>query len=164
MTDRGSGKPPGAGEDGGGGGGGGGEGRTGAARPPGRLPGIFHGPARGLLKSALAGNLAAFLVGVGVSFWFGRPAAVGYAVGFVIGAVNIFWLFGIAGKGLTVPREKVARFVAVRYYLRFVITALVFMALIVKASISPVPMLIGLSASLAATIAVLIIAAKKEAS
>lgn len=122
------------------------------------------GPARTAVTKAALGNIAVLAAGVGVASLMGRPMAVAYASGYILGAVNIFWLFRIAGRGLKVPKEKVARFVAIRYYLRFIITALVFMALITKVGMSPVPLLAGLTASVLTTIVVMILVAKKEAS
>lgn len=163
MPGRGQRKGPGAGDD---------AGRNDAERrADGERAGSSPGRTRSdaalrsaVLRTAFV-NIAVLLAGVGACLvLFDRPVATGYGVGYALGAVNIFWLFRIAGRGLAQPREKVARFVAVRYYLRFIITALVFMALIVRGSVSPVPLLVGLSAAVVTTIAAMIIVAKKEAS
>ena len=118
---------------------------------------------REALSRALAANAAALVAGTGVALLKGGPVAVAYAVGFALGAVNLLWLFRIVTRGMGLPPEKVSRFVTVRYYLRFAVTAFVFFALITREIVEPVPLLVGLTASVAVTMAALIYAARKEA-
>jgi hypothetical protein len=118
-----------------------------------------------VVRFALACNIAVLLIGAAIGeSQYGRHATVGYAAGFILSAVNIIWLYRIAGKGLTLPPDKVARFVSIRYYLRFIITALLCVALIKKGYVGPLPFLVGITTAVAANIAVMIIVAKREAS
>lgn len=118
---------------------------------------------REALSRALAANAAALVAGTGVALLKGGPVAIAYAVGFALGAVNLLWLFRIVTRGMGLPPEKVSRFVTARYYLRFAVTAFVFFALITRELVEPVPLLVGLTASVAVTMAALIHAARKEA-
>jgi general stress protein CsbA len=118
-----------------------------------------------VLRAAVAGNLIALGVGIAIGLnSYGTSAGAAYAAGFILSAVNIAWLYRIAGRGLTMPPDKVARFVTVRYYLRFIITALLCVALIKKGYVSPLPFLVGITVAVVANIAVMIIVAKREAS
>ncbi len=118
-----------------------------------------------VMRAAVAGNLVALAAGVAISLYsFSSSAGAAYAAGFILSAVNIAWLYRIAGRGLTMPPDKVARFVTVRYYLRFIITALLCVALIKKGYVSPLPFLVGITVAVVANIAVMIIVAKREAS
>lgn len=80
----------------------------------------------------------------------------------MIGAINALWLQRIIRRALSMRPEKVLRYVAIGYQLRFAFTALVIAALIIKFRINPWPMVAGLTTALVSTIAAFISAARLE--
>lgn len=109
-------------------------------------------------------NTASGLLGTGIIALVRTSAAGPFAIGFVLGLLNAFWLLRIARRGVQMTPEKAGRFVAISYYIRFAATAAVFIALLLVARISPWPMLAGLTCSVFTTVAVMIFLAREEAS
>jgi hypothetical protein len=109
-------------------------------------------------------NAAAGIIGLGASVMAGPGVAKGFAAGYAIGLVNLLWLLRIATRGLTMTPERAGRYVAVRYYIRFILTAGIFIILIKNGILSPWPPVAGLSASIFATIGALVISAREESS
>jgi len=123
---------------------------------------------RGLLKGAslslriLFVNVLVCAIGAGLAltYWQGRSA--GFAAGFAIGLANVFWLLRIARKGVACEPGRAGRMVARSYYLRFAATAALLAFLISRGLVGPIPLVIGLSASIFTTLGVLISFAFEE--
>lgn len=107
-------------------------------------------------------NLAAGITGVGASFILKSSFASGFAIGYTIGVVNIFWLLNIARKGVRLTPERAGKLVTRNYYMRFLATAVIFSVLIGARLLSPWPLVAGLTLSIFTTIIVTILAAREE--
>jgi len=108
-------------------------------------------------------NAVVFILGVGACLGAGVETAKGYAAGYAIGVVSLLWLLRIASRGLKLRAENAARYVAIRYYLRFAVVAGLFIILIKNGVLNPWSPVIGLSASIFATIGALVMSAREEA-
>ncbi len=110
-------------------------------------------------------NLAACSTGVAalVAARFGAGVAFGFAFGYLLGAMNIFWLSRIANKVARMEVEKAVRFATANYYIRVIVTALVFVAIVVMDIMKPVPPLAGFAVSVSTTMATMIYLVKKGA-
>jgi hypothetical protein len=100
-------------------------------------------------------NLAACSTGVAVlvATRFQAAVAVGFAFGYLLGVVNIFWLSRIINKAARMEVEKAARYATGNYYIRFMVTALVFVVIIVLGILRPGPLLAGFAVSIFITMA-----------
>lgn len=88
--------------------------------------------------------------------------AIGFAVGYIIGIINVLWLLRTASKGVTLNPAKAGRHVAVHYYLRFFATAAVLGALIYFQLLSAWSPVAGLSAAHLASAGLLIYSSLSE--
>ncbi|MBI5234834.1 MAG: ATP synthase subunit I [Deltaproteobacteria bacterium] len=114
--------------------------------------------ASGFARMAIWGGAIAAVAGLLLS---NRPTT-GFAVGWMIAAVNMSWLLRIARRCLELTPEKAARSGARTYYLRFAATALVFTIVVSRKLIDPVPLLAGFSGSLFLIIGIMIAVAREE--
>lgn len=126
-----------------------------------------RGIAGGLRGASLAyrigiGNLVTGLAGVLIALSFGAMNSLGFAAGFALGLINVFWLMRIAKKGVLLEAARAGRLVARSYYLRFAATALVLALLISRSIVSPLPLLAGLSSAIFTTLGVMIFSAFEE--
>src|SRR4030066_543145 len=78
---------------------------------------------------------------------FDSSIVPGFAAGFAIGALNIFWLLRIARRGVRMSPEKAGRFVTMAYPVRFALVAALFALFIVKGMLSPWPLVAGFALS-----------------
>lgn len=123
---------------------------------------------RGFLKGAplalriLFFNLLTGGAGFGLASMYWQGRAVGFAAGFAIGLVNVFWLLRIARKGVTFEPGRAGRMVARSYYLRFAATSALLALLISRGLVGPIPLVIGLSAAIFTTLGVMISFAFEE--
>lgn len=113
------------------------------------------------IRVAVINGLAA-ISGTGAALMVGTDAAKGYAAGYALGIVNLLLLLRIATRGLKMRPDRAGRYVAVRYYARFLLTAGVFVILIKNGIFSPWAPAIGLSASIFATVGALVLSAREE--
>lgn len=111
-----------------------------------------------------AANLIAGISGTAIAALIKNTLASGFAAGYILGVINIFWLMRIVRKGINLEAEKAGRLVARSYYVRFAATALIFAYIISKGWLSPLPLLIGLTGSIFTTVVVMIFVAVEEAS
>lgn len=114
------------------------------------------------LKAGLA-NISAGVAGTAVLFIFGARFVPGFLAGFLIGALNLYWLLKISRRIVTMPAEKAGRFVTISYYVRFALTAAAVGALVASGLVSPWPVVAGLSVSVFTTIASMVLIAREEA-
>lgn len=120
------------------------------------------GSSRLVWKVALV-NLVVGVAGIALTAFYWGSAAAGFAAGFAVSAANVLWLFRIAAKGVLMEPEKAGRYVTFNYYVRFAVTALVFLGLVAKGVFEAWPVVTGLTVCVAATVASVIYAAKEEA-
>ncbi|MFQ5441613.1 MAG: ATP synthase subunit I [Thermodesulfobacteriota bacterium] len=93
----------------------------------------------------------------------GKGYAAGFAAGYLLGFVNLLWLFRIVRKSVGMKADKAMRYVALRYYARFIITAgLIFLMISQNLLEKPWPPVIGISASIFVAIVAMVILAKEE--
>lgn len=111
----------------------------------------------------VAVNLAASAIGASVLLTVGAQEALGFLTGCLIGGLNLLWMARIARRGLGMEAHRAARYVAMRYYLRFVLTAGVLALLIKEGYVAPWPPAAGLTTIIFATVGVLIFSLKEEA-
>lgn len=126
------------------------------------MTGVGIDPKASFVHKALLYNSLSAALGTIIAAAIKGEAALGFAVGYAIGVVNLTWLMSIAKRGALMPPEKASRFVAVRYYIRFLLTAAIFAALIYFKILNPWSPVIGLTASFFTAIGLLIILAKEE--
>ncbi len=100
----------------------------------------------------------------GLLAFFDSSIVPGFAAGFTIGALNIFWLLRIARRGVKMTPEKAGRFVTVAYPVRFALVAALFALFIVKGMLSPWPLVAGFSLSIITAVCTMIYFAREEAS
>lgn len=100
----------------------------------------------------------------GALAFFDSSIVPGFAAGFTIGALNIFWLLRIARRGVKMTPEKAGRFVTVAYPVRFALVAALFALFIVKGMLSPWPLVAGFSLSIITAVCTMIYFAREEAS
>lgn len=117
---------------------------------------------RGFAQKAVLYNSLAAALGTLVVASINGDAAFGFAVGYAIGVINLIWLSRIARKGALMEPERASRFVAVRYYIRFLTTAAVFAGLLYFKILNPWSPVMGLTASVFTTIGLLIMLAREE--
>jgi hypothetical protein len=100
----------------------------------------------------------------GLLAFFDSSIVPGFAAGFTIGALNIFWLLRIARRGVKMTPEKAGRFVTMAYPIRFALVAALFALFIVKGMLSPWPLVAGFSLSILTAVCTMIYFAREEAS
>jgi len=89
--------------------------------------------------------------------------SLGFLTGYMLGFLNLLWLFRIIRQGLSMTPEKAMGFVTRRYYARFIITAGVIYLLVSRGLLSaPLPPLVGIVISILASIGSLVFIAKEE--
>jgi hypothetical protein len=110
-------------------------------------------------------NLATCSTGVAalVAMRSGAGVAFGFAVGYLLGVVNIFWLSRITNKAAHMAVDKALRYTTANYYIRFMVTALVFVVIIVMDVMKPGPPIVGFAVSICTTMATMIYLVKKGA-
>lgn len=115
---------------------------------------------------AYKAGVANLITGVGgtlaLAIIISGAVAVGFAAGYIVGAVNILWLFRIAKKGINMAPQKAGRYVASSYSLRYAITILALGALISTRLVKAWPAVAGLTVCIFTTIAAVIFAAREE--
>lgn len=109
-------------------------------------------------------NLACGIILAAALGVFKASYAPGFALGFTVAVFNIFWLMRVIRKGVTLSSPKAGRIVARSYFLRFAATAVIITLLVSKGVASPLPLMLGLTASIVTTICVMIFSALEEVS
>lgn len=94
--------------------------------------------------------------------FFDSSIVPGFAAGFTIGALNIYWLLRIARKGVRMSPEKAGRFVTMAYPVRFALVAALFALFIVKGLMSPWPLVAGFTLSIITAVCTMIYFAREE--
>jgi|AMFO01.1.fsa_nt_gi ATP synthase I chain. len=125
-----------------------------ALRKTAGLPGAW----RAALMNLSAGLLCTAVLALSAERYTG-----GFAAGYVLGFLNIVWLFNIVKRAMKRPPEKVISFVAARYYLRFFLTAgVIFFIIREKAVAEPWAIVAGITVSIFTAVGSLIYLAKEE--
>lgn len=109
-------------------------------------------------------NLASGIILTAALGVFKAAYAQGFAIGFTIAVFNIFWLMRVIRKGVALTSPKAGRIVARSYFVRFAATAVIITLLVSKGVTSPLPLILGLTASIVTTICVMIFSALEEVS
>ncbi|MFQ5354527.1 MAG: ATP synthase subunit I, partial [Thermodesulfobacteriota bacterium] len=78
----------------------------------------MRGPLPGIYKAALVnlslGAAVALITAIALNGF-----SVGFSAGYLLGFINLLWLFRIVRKALAMKPERAMKFVSTRYYLRF---------------------------------------------
>ena len=109
-------------------------------------------------------NLVAGIICAGALGVFKTAYAQSFAIGFTVAVFNIFWLMRVIRKGVALTSPKAGRIVARSYFVRFAATAVIITLLVSKGLASPLPLILGLTASIVTTICVMIFSALEEVS
>ncbi len=88
--------------------------------------------------------------------------ATGFAVGWMIAAINMSWLLRAARQCLALDAEKAAVKGGRAYYARFAATTLAFTIVVSRKLIDPLPLLAGFTGSLFLIIGIMIAVAREE--
>lgn len=107
-------------------------------------------------------NVSACAVIAGILAFFDSSIVPGFATGFTIGALNIYWLLRIARRGVKMSPEKAGRFVTMAYPVRFALVAALFALFIVKGLMSPWPLVAGFTLSIITAVCTMIYFAREE--
>jgi len=107
-------------------------------------------------------NIAAAAACLALSAALGSRAVAGLAFGYLVGAVNGLWLLKIVRRGVDMAPGKAAAYVTRRYYLRFLLTALVFTAVITRHVMTPWGLVAGLSGAVFTSLAIMALAVREE--
>lgn len=110
----------------------------------------------GLVNASVCALIAGLLA------FFDSSIVPGFAAGFAIGALNIYWLLRIARRGVRMSPEKAGRFVTMAYPVRFALVAALFALFIVKGMLSPWPLVAGFALSIVTTVCTMIYFAREE--
>jgi len=121
------------------------------------------------LQSSIAWRIGGANLAAGVIFTsalgvFKASAAPGFALGFTVAVFNILWLMRVIRKGVSLTGPKAGKIVARSYFVRFAATAVIITLLVSRGVASPLPLMLGLTASIATTICVMIFSALEEVS
>lgn len=100
--------------------------------------------------------------GAAAGYLLGSQTATGFAVGWIIAAVNMSWLLRIVRRCLELDPEKAASRGARGYYQRFAATTIVFAIIVSRKLLSPLPLLAGFTFSLFVIIGIMIVVAREE--
>jgi len=120
------------------------------------------GPLPGIYKAALISLGLGLTVTLITAFTL-KGFSLGFLTGYMLGFLNLLWLFRIIRQGLSMTPEKAMGFVTRRYYARFIITAAVIYLLVSRGLLSaPLPPLVGIVISILASIGSLVFIAKEE--
>jgi hypothetical protein len=109
-----------------------------------------------LMNAAVCAAIAGLLA------FFDSSIVPGFAAGFAIGALNIFWLLRIARRGVRMSPEKAGRFVTMAYPVRVALVAALFALFIVKGLLSPWPLVAGFALSIVTAVCTMIYFAREE--
>ncbi|MFQ5736008.1 MAG: ATP synthase subunit I [Thermodesulfobacteriota bacterium] len=110
-------------------------------------------------------NLAAGIIGTGALGFLKSGFAPGFALGFIVAVINVFWLMRVIRRGMSLASSaKAARTVARSYFVRFAATAVVLTLIVSKGISSPLPLLVGLTVSIFTTLGIMIFSALEEVS
>ncbi len=109
-------------------------------------------------------NVAAVALGAATLGMYHRAFVPGFLLGSSIALVNIFWLMLVIRKGMVLPAEAAAKSVARSYYVRFAATVAILTLIISKGLARPLPVLLGLTASIFTTVVVMAFTALLEVS
>ncbi|MBI2400732.1 MAG: ATP synthase subunit I [Deltaproteobacteria bacterium] len=107
-------------------------------------------------------NVSACAAVAGILVFFDSSIVPGFAAGFTIGALNIYWLLRIARRGVRMSPEKAGRFVTMAYPIRFALVAALFALFIVKGLMSPWPLVAGFTLSIITAVCTMIYFAREE--
>ncbi|GMR04862.1 MAG: hypothetical protein BMS9Abin23_0777 [Thermodesulfobacteriota bacterium] len=117
------------------------------------IPGDFKA---GMLIIMAGAAITALMAVAGSSY------TTGFAAGYLLGVVNLVWLYLIVRKSLTITSEKAMRYVMPRCYLRFLVTAaIIFFTIMLGFVHNPWPPLTGISASIFIAIGSMVFTAKE---
>ncbi len=120
------------------------------------------GPLTGIYKSALISLGLGLSVTLITAFTL-KGFSLGFLAGYMLGFLNLLWLFRIIRQGISMTPEKAMGFVTRRYYARFIITASIIYLLVSRGLLSaPLPPLVGIVFSILASIGSLVFIAKEE--
>ncbi len=106
-----------------------------------------------------AANIIAGIIGTGAAAAFKSASAPGFALGFTIAVINIFWLMRVIRKGVSQNSARAGSIIARSYYVRFAATAVALTLIVSKGFASPLPLLLGLTVSIFTTVCVMIFSA-----
>lgn len=112
--------------------------------------------AAGIAYKVAVFNLLALAAGVLACVIIKSSIAPGFAFGYILGLINIFFMLRMAHKGIGMKPEKAGRYVIGGYYIRFTVTSLLLAVLIAKGIIGPWPPILGLTGSVITTVGVMI--------
>ncbi len=119
-------------------------------------------PAPGTLYRMAGFNIGAGAVGTGITALVSGSLAPGYALGYIMGVVNLVWLYIVAKRAMGRSAELAGRMVARNYYTRFLLTAVILILLISKGIMEPWPIVAGLSTAIFVSIGAMVLSIKAE--
>ncbi len=119
-------------------------------------------PTPGTLYRMAGFNMAAGAVGTGVTALVDGSLAPDFAAGYLMGVLNLVWLFIIARRAMRLPAFAAGRIVARNYYIRFLLTAVVLILLITRGIMEPWPMVAGLSTAIFVSIGAMVLSIQAE--
>ncbi len=119
-------------------------------------------PTTGTLYRMAGFNIVAGALGTGVTALINGTLAPDFAAGYLMGVVNLVWLFIIARRAMGRDVHSAGRMVARNYYIRFLLTAVILILLISKGIMAPWPMVAGLSTAIFVSIGAMVLSIKAE--
>jgi len=102
---------------------------------------------RVLARSILV--LVVFIISAGLLA--GGRLALGLLAGGGLAIINLYWLGLTIKRGITLPVTRAKRFVAMRYYIRFILTVIVISLLVTRGMVEPIPLIAGFTVVLSNT-------------
>ncbi len=119
-----------------------------------RLPGVY----KAAFINLAIGIAVAAITALGLDGF-----SAGFLAGYMLGFLNLLWLFRIIRKGLAMAPEKAMGFVSRRYFVRFLITAGLISLMITRGVLNtPWPPLAGIALSVFTSAGALIYIAREE--
>lgn len=91
----------------------------------------------------------------------GGRLALGLLAGGGLAIINLYWLGLTIKRGITLPASRAKRFVAMRYYIRFILTVTVISLLVTRGIVEPIPLIAGFTVVLSNTLLMTLWAAKR---
>lgn len=115
-----------------------------------------------LLYRILARSVLVFVVFIiSAGLLAGGRLAVGLLAGGGLAIINLYWLGLTIKRGITLPVSRAKRFVAMRYYIRFILTVTVISLLVTRGVVEPIPLIAGFTVVLSNTFLMALWAARK---
>lgn len=93
--------------------------------------------------------LVVFIISAGLLA--GGRLALGLLAGGGLAIINLYWLGLTIKRGITLPVTRAKRFVAMRYYIRFILTVIVISLLVTTGIVEPIPLIAGFTVVLSNT-------------